>query len=159
SISRCVLVLLLLLALGLPSQAQAILDESFNGPTNLAAAINECCAFVGQTYTAQVTGVLTGISIDVSLSASSFPLHVAIRSVSGGVPTATILGDVTLSSNTSTLPQLIVFPQLIPQVAGVRYAIVVNYQGAPPEGAGHQQGLWNGATGNGYPGGDLVLSS
>jgi hypothetical protein len=160
TVSQWLVALCLLLVLAFPSQAQAVLlDEFFSGPTSLASVINECCAFVGQTYTAGVTGVLAGISIDVSLSKSTSPLHVAIRSVTGGLPTTTVLGDVTLSSNTSNLPQLIVFPQVIPQVAGVQYAIVVNYLGAPPEGAGRLQGVWNGATGTGYPGGDLVLSS
>jgi 6-phosphogluconolactonase (cycloisomerase 2 family) len=112
----------------------------------------------GETYTAGLTGVLWGVSVDVR-STSSFPLHVAIRTVAGRLPTTTILGEVTLSSSASDLSQVIVFPQSIPQVAGVQYAIVVNYPGAPPEGPAHVQGLWDGATGNLYSGGDLFLSS
>lgn len=146
-----------ILGLPLSSSAQSILDQSFTAPTNLSAVINECCAFVGQTYTAGVTGTLAGISIDVG-SGSSFPLHVAIRTVAGGLPTTTVLGDVTLSSSSSVLSQLIVFPQVIPQVAGVQYTIVVNHLGAPPPGPGQAQGDWVGATGNAYPGGDLVFS-
>jgi hypothetical protein len=145
--------------LGLPvsSSAQSILDQSFTSPGDLTAVINECCAFVGQTYTAGVTGTLAGISIDVE-SSGPFPLHVAIRAVAGGLPTTTVLGDVTLGSSSSALSQLIVFPQVIPQVAGVQYTIVVNYLGAPPPGPGQAQGGWAGATGNAYPGGDLLLS-
>jgi len=143
--------------LPLSSQAQSILDQSFTFPANLGAAINECCAFIGQTYTAGVTGTLAGISIEV-VSSSAFPLHVAIRTVAGGLPTTTVLGDVTLSSSSSALSQLIVFLQSIPQVAGVQYAIIVNYLGAPPTGGGQGQGSWGGATGNAYAGGDLVIS-
>jgi len=144
-------------AVPLVSQPQSVLDQSFTFPANLSGAINECCAFVGQTYTAGVTGTLAGISIEV-VSSSAFPLHVAIRSVAGGLPTSAILGDVTLSSSSTALSQLIVFPQAIPQVAGVQYAIIVNYPGAPPAGGGQGQGSWGGATGNAYPRGDLVIS-
>jgi len=98
-----------------------------------------------------------GVSIHVE-STSAFPLHVAIRTVVGGLPTTTVLGDVTLSSNSSDLSQLIAFPQVIPQVAGEQYAIVVNYAGAPPAGGGQGQGAWGGATGNFYPDGDLAIS-
>jgi len=148
------------LTASLPCEAQLTLDQSFTAATNLGSDINECCAFVGQTYTAGRTGVLTGVSVDVgSPWASKFPLHVAIRTVAGGLPTTTILGETTLTTNAAGLSQVIVFPQTIPQVAGAQYAIVVNYQGAPPEGAGQAQGEWYGAGGNGYTRGDLVASS
>ena len=143
--------------LALPLSVQSILDQSFTFPANLSAAINECCGFVGQTYTAGVTGTLAGISIEV-VSSSAFPLHVAIHTVAGALPTDTVLGDVTLSSNSSALSQLIAFPQSIPQVAGVQYAIVVSYLGAPPPGPGQGQGSWGGATGDAYSGGALVIS-
>jgi hypothetical protein len=146
------------LSFALLCEAQLSLDQSFTSPANLGADINECCAFIGQTYTAGKTGVLTGVSVDVH-STSIFPLHVAIRTVAGGLPTTTILGEVTLGSNASGLSQVILFPQLIPQVAGVQYAIVVNYPGAPPEGAFQFQGIWSGSTGNAYSRGDLVSSS
>jgi hypothetical protein len=42
----------------------ATIDQSFTSPTNLGANINECCAFVGQTYTAGLTGTLAGVSVD-----------------------------------------------------------------------------------------------
>jgi hypothetical protein len=142
----------------LPCAAQLRLDQSFTSPFNMSANINECCDFVGQTYTAGKTGVLTGVSVDVS-SQSVYQLHVAIRTVEGGLPTTTVLGEVTLGSNASDLSQVIVFPQSVPQVAGTQYAIVVNYPDAPPPGGGQLQGDWLGATGNVYGSGDLVLSS
>ena len=103
------------LSFSLPCEAQLTLDQSFTSPANLGANINECCAFVGQTYTAGMTGVLSGVVVDVhsiSISPNIFPLHVAIRTVSGGVPTTTVLGEVTLGA--SDLSQVIVFPESIP---------------------------------------------
>jgi hypothetical protein len=47
---------------------------------------------------------------------------------------------------------------VIPIVAGVQYAIVVNYEGAPPPGPGQFQGGWAGASGNQYPGGAAYAS-
>jgi uncharacterized repeat protein (TIGR01451 family) len=140
-----------------PSKAQLTLDQSYTASTDLSTQINICCAFIGQTYTAGITGVLGGVSVDVQSLESTdvYNLHVAIRTVSGGLPTTTILGEVTLSSGGSGLSQIIMFPQSIPQVAGVQYAIVVDYPGAPPGG---NQGFWSGTTGNGYPRGDDVYS-
>jgi hypothetical protein len=132
------------------------LDQSFNSPTNLGSSINDCCAFIGQTYTAGKTGVLTGVAVDVE-STSLHRLHVAIRTVASGLPTTTILGEVTLGSSASNLSQVIVFPHSIPQVAGVQYAIVVSYPDAPPQGSA--QGVWRGSTADGYSRGDLVASS
>lgn len=145
---------ILALVLALPSPAQPVLDQSLTEPWNMGAGINACCSFIGQTYTAGATGMLAGVSINVD-AYGSLPLHVAIRTVADGLPTTTILGDVTLGSSASGLSDLIVFPQAIPQVAGVKYAIVVDYPGAPP---GQEQGLWRGATGDAYPRGDMVMS-
>lgn len=158
---RTVLGLVLAIAtvsFSVPSKAQLTLDQSYTPGTNLGANINACCAFIGQTYTAGITGTLGGVSLDVnSFEATDvYNLHVAIRAVSGGLPTSTILGEVTLSSDASGLSQIVVFPQSIPQVAGVQYAIVVDYPGAS---AGGNQGVWYGTTGNGYTRGDLVSSS
>jgi hypothetical protein len=134
-----------------------ILDQSFTTPTDLGAAINDCCRFVAQTFTAGLTGTLGGVNIDV-LSGSKFPLHVAIRAVINGVPTTTVLGETTFSSGSAPLSQLITFPQVIHITAGVQYAIVVNYEGAPPPSPDNFQGEWQGATGDEYPGGALYFS-
>jgi hypothetical protein len=130
------------------SSAQPVIDQSFTPPSSYGgfdASINACCAFVAQTYTAGLTGTLAGVSISVE-SQSAFPLHVAIRTVTSGLPTSKVLGDVILSSNSSQLSDLIEFRQLIPQVAGQQYAIVVNYLGAPPPEQSEEQGTWHGAT-------------
>ena len=145
--------------------AQAIVDQSFTPPASYGgydSAIDGCCAFIAQTYTAGLTGTLAGVSISVETQ-GTYPLHVAIRTVKSGIPTSTVLGDVILSANSPQLKDLIEFRQLIPQVAGLQYAIVVSYLDAPPPGqlaAG--VGNWDGATsltyGSLYAGGDMFGS-
>jgi hypothetical protein len=149
---------LLLVVLAMPCWGSTI-DQSFiSGGGSLGTFINECCKFVAQTYTAGLTGTLAGIEIDVS-SSLAFPLDVQIQSVAGGIPTGIILGDMTLGSSSSLLSSLITFPQLIPQVAGTQYAIVVDYPTAPfvVGGSGQGVGGWGGGTGNPYPGGQDLM--
>jgi hypothetical protein len=135
------------------------LDQSFTPPVNAGADINECCRFIAQTFTAGQTGTLGGITIDVfSPRDSIFPLHAAIRTVVNGVPSTTVLGETTLSSNSSSLSHLITFPQVVNIVEGVQYAIVVNYEGAPPPGPDQFQGIWGAASGDQYPHGELYAS-
>jgi serine/threonine protein kinase len=137
---------------------EGVLDQSFVTPHNLGCSINEGYAFVAQTYTAKLTGKLVGVNINIQ-SESKFPFHVAIRKVKNGAPTSTILGEITLPGGKTPLSQLITFPQVIYQIKGTQYAIVVNYEGAPPAGAGKGQGIWSGAIGDKYPYGDMFLSS
>jgi hypothetical protein len=140
------------LGIGIAVVEALTLDQSFTSPSGLFADINECCRFVAQTFTAGLTGTLGGVNIEVR-SISVFPLHVAIRTVIDGVPSTTVLGETTLSSSSAPLSLLITFPQVIHITAGVQYAIVVNYEGAPPPGPGQSQGIWSGAIGDSYPGG------
>ena len=141
--------------------AQPVIDQSFTSPHNASVFINECCTFVAQTFTAGVSGTLDGVNIDVASNNNTYPLHVAIHTVTiSGEPSSTILGDTTLSPNSAPPSLLITFPQLINIAAGVQYAIVVNYQGAPSADVGQTQGAWYGAAGNYnyYPGGDVYGS-
>jgi hypothetical protein len=156
-IRRCSLVPLLLLGVVAPCHAVPLLDQSFTTPSNLGGVINECCAFIAQTYTAGLSGALVGVNIDVQ-SSSSFPLHVAVRRVTRGVPNALLLGETTLSSSSAPLSLLITFPEEIEQVGGAQYAIAANYVGAPPPGPGQSQGVWIGAIGNFYSGGEPFAS-
>jgi hypothetical protein len=135
-----------------------VLDQSFTAPVNLGSSFNDCCRFVGQTYTASVTGTLNSVAIDV-FSSSTFALRVAIRDTTAGVPNDTILGQVKLATSASPLANLISFPTSIPQVAGHKYAIVADYPDAPPPAPANDQGSWAGATGNGYPSGGAVSSA
>jgi hypothetical protein len=140
--------------------AAPTLDQSFTSPSNLSGLINECCAYIGQTFTAGRTGVLAGVNIDVSAFRKSLPLNVAIRSVdASGLPSSAVLGAAVLDSGSSPLNRLITFPHDIRVTAGTQYAIVVNYLGAPPEGAGNALGAWTGATGDEYPRGNEVYSA
>jgi hypothetical protein len=137
-----------------------VIDQSSISKNNLASYINECCKFVAQTFTAGMTGTLAGITIDVkSIPNSKFHLHVAIRTVTtSGMPSPTILGETTLNSGSSPISQFISFPQSIHFIAGDQYAIVVNYENAPPAGKGQGQGIWLGATRDTYSGGNLYTS-
>ncbi len=146
---------LLLLCVG-RSFGDGVVDQSFTTGNNAIVFINGCCAFIGQTYTAGLTGTLAGVSVDVvEFPSSNFPLDVQIRSVVIGLPTAGILGETT--ATVFTLSDFISFSQTIPQVAGDQYAIVVDFVGAPPQGGGGQ-GYWIGSTSL-YPGRMPVLSS
>jgi hypothetical protein len=143
-----------------PVMAQTLVDQSFTSPHNLGGNINEGAAFIAQTFTAGLTGTLAGVNINViPRQDTPFLLHVALRSVNSiGEPSSTILGETTLDSGGAPISLLITFPQVINIVAGQRYAIVVNYQGAPPPGAGQFQGIWTGASGNVYTGGEMLFS-
>jgi hypothetical protein len=142
-----------------PPSTSVSLDQSFTTPNNLSTFINECCAYIGQTFTAGRTGRLLGVNIDVTGFGTSLPLHVAIRAVDpSGLPNSTVLGETVLDSSSSPLTRLITFPQDIRVTAGTQYAIVVNYQGAPPEGAGAALGGWAGAVGDIYRRGSAVFS-
>jgi hypothetical protein len=133
--------------------ADPVLDQSVTGPTTGQAAIGQCCAYIGQTFTAGRTGVLESVSVEVGAGAGvTNPLDVQIRTVdSAGLPTTTVLGE-TFTSSSSFLDQLITFPQTVLVSAGTQYAIVVNYDG----GGG---GGWDGGIDDPYPAGSAVASS
>ena len=140
--------------------ATTVIDQSSISENDLAAYVNECCKFVAQTFTAGITGTLAGVTIDVkAIPYSPFHLHAAIRTVTtNGVPSPTILGEITLKSGSAPISQFISFPQTIHIIAGDQYAIVVNYEGAPTAGKGQGQGIWLGATDDTYSGGDGYTS-
>lgn len=109
---------------------------------------------MAQTFTAGLSGTLAGVNVSVGFHNSEFSLRVAIRSVSDGRPTTTILGERTLNCNEAPLSLLITFPQQIDIVAGAKYAIVVDYEDAPPPGAGQTQGNWHGSCDDAYTRGE-----
>jgi chitodextrinase len=142
-----------------PSLWRAVaLDQSFTTPTNLGSNINEGFRFIAQTYTAGANGVLRGVAIEV-FSNSSFTLHVAVRDTTAGSPNDVILADTRLAAGGATLNDVIALPVAVQQVAGHRYAIVVDYPDAPPPGPNQLQGNWLGATGNVYPRGGNMASN
>ena len=131
-----------------------VIDQSFTQGSDLGTTINDCCAYVAQTYTAGLSGMLAAVSVDIADFGEHLPLDVEIRTVLNGLPTTTILGATTAMNY--SLSDIIAFNTDIPQVAGTQYAIVVHFDGAPPPP--HAEGIWSGATGNLYAGGDDVLS-
>ncbi len=141
------------------AQPRIVVDQSCTADNNMSAEINSGFLFSAQTFTAGVDGVLAGITIDVNASSiGTYPLHVAIRTVDGyGRPSTTILGETTLDSWSAPPTKIISFPQTIPVGMGNRYAIVVNYQGGA-EVKGKPLGMWQGATGDPYPGGASFAS-
>lgn len=148
-------------------RADSVVDQSFttfSGTGTLSAYINEADAYVAQTFTAGVTGILTGVSIDIlsdtvsgSPAISPFPMNVSIYTVVDGVPTSNILGA-TVGPGSIPLSYLISFSAPMAIESGTQYAIAVNYIGAPPIGPGAGQGFWVGATGNPYSGGAAFAS-
>jgi hypothetical protein len=148
-------------------------DQSVFPPTgssgSVASIINECCSHIAQTYTAGVTGTLAGVSLDIYYLPSNFPIVVEIRSVSGGKPTGSVLGSAMPAATSSptvcpsgSLPgnyclpfsQMIMFPGIIPQIAGTQYAIVVYFLGAPQGTTGG----WAGELAPLYAGGRTWIS-
>ena len=149
-------IILPLIGAAMLSHGQVVLDQSLASPHTGGFNINEGFSSVGQVFTAGLSGSLAGVNIAIQ-SQSIYPLHVAIRGVTAGVPDSAVLGETTLAQSAVSLDYLITFPQTIPMTAGVQYAIVVDYVGAPPPGAGHGQGAWEEAYGmDYYPAGSPV---
>jgi Ca2+-binding RTX toxin-like protein len=145
--------------IGSTTGSTSVLDQSSTPPPyDLAADINECCAFVAQSFTAAVSGQLTGVRVDIhGFGTPTGRLRIAVRPLDEtGRPAATELGAVVLGGAGAPLSQLITFPNRMDVVAGRRYAIVANYVNAPPPGYGQAQGIWDGATADHYPRGQLM---
>jgi hypothetical protein len=144
---------------------QQLTERPIGGP-HLFNMINGCCPFVAQTYTAGLTGRLVGVAVDVFSGTEGPPLRVAVRDtylgrwtdadgtpMSAYFPGATMYASIILDSSSSGLDNLIAFSAFIPQVAGTRYAIVVDYPGAAP---GTGPGGWSGRVDNAYLRGESV---
>jgi len=134
--------------------ATSTVDQAFTGENSAASIINDGASSVAQTFTAGLSGTLTGINIDIYsyYVPGNFPLHVAIRGVNDGLPNNLVLGETTLNVSAISLDRPVTFPQMIPVTAGLQYSIVVNYAGATPQD--HAQGAWIGSTAtDGYVGG------
>jgi hypothetical protein len=129
------------------SHAAPILDQSFTEPADASAFINEAFPWIAQTYTASLSGTLALVNLDVSSNAG-FPLRVTARTVVDGLPTATILGEASLSAGSAPLSIEVRFADPIAQIAGEQYALVVDYPTQPsPAGLANR---WIGASGDPY---------
>jgi hypothetical protein len=130
-----------------PAAAVPIVDQSFTTPDNLAESIRGPGYYVAQTFTAGITGNLTGVNIDVN-GLSAPPLRVVIRTAPDGKPSGKALAIRYLPRDGQfPLSRLITFNGPIPVTAGMQYAIQLNYAGVTGGGS------WDGARGNVYAGG------
>lgn len=140
-----------------------VLDQSSTPQTSLGCLINEGAAFVAQTYRAGMSGVLSGIKLNIlsradlnpQMVSAVYPLHISIREVLQGFPSTRVLGETIINDGSAPPDRFVSFSGSIRQEAGTRYAIVVHYLNAPSAGAGQWLGNWSGSTGDQYPGGEL----
>jgi hypothetical protein len=145
----------LLLAPSTGAQAAPVVDQSFTEPSNLGARFIGP-SYMAQTFTAGLTGRLTAVNVNIPFANPEGygQLHVAIRTVDGAAPGATVLGDVLVDSRSVPLSRLVSFPQDIRVTAGTRYAIVVDQVPKPSE----FDATWLGAVGDLYSGGAMFRS-
>jgi hypothetical protein len=137
--------LLFLLFFPLPASADLV-DQVHAYPnySNLWLYFNNPADYFAQTYTAGITGNLTGVNVHVWPNQSSYPLQVSIHAViqSTGTPTWTVLGTTTLAPG---LPlgqdTFIPIPGNVSQLAGTQYAIVLSY----PSAQGDMLAVWRGS--------------
>ncbi|UCC40648.1 MAG: hypothetical protein JSV96_04160, partial [Candidatus Aminicenantes bacterium] len=126
-------------------------QEFISDASNLVYNVGLNCMYTAQTFTAGVTGTLTGVNIALRRAGDTpYPLRVAIHSVENGIPTWVELASTLVmpenqkDSWQEALEYLVTFQPGVQVQAGVQYAIVVNYVGAstgwPPEG------IWRGST-------------
>ncbi len=132
----------------------SVRDQSFTEGSNLNSIINDCCAYVAQTFTAGLSGDLTGLSVDVQPLGDA-RLRLAVRAVdANGDPVDSELGSVELAGSGSALSNVIELPQPIRLMKNHHYAIVANEVDGPPLGTA--SGNWRGATDDLYPRGIML---
>ena len=141
-----------------PKTAQ--LDQSFTSPSDLSDGLYGHPVLMAQSYTAGISGSLQGVAIDVTAIDPAKIARVQIEAISAGFPSNTVLGQARASkSGDLDLNTVIPFTSAIPQVAGQRYAIVVDYPEAPTFVNGIQNtASWNGSDGNAYAAGTMYSS-
>ncbi len=144
----CVYVLALAPAASADTIDQSVLNSGSSG--FLSTTGGSCCTYVGQTFTAGLSGTLAGINLDLTVGA---PLMVSIYSVVGGFPGVPLAGT-TLAPGTYTFSQLITFPTAIASVAGTQYAIVLTV--AAGTGIPYNFTWQGGGTFDPYSGGMMV---
>jgi hypothetical protein len=91
--------------------AAPIIDQSFTAGAGLSVFLGD--DWRAETYTAQLTGTLAGINVDVEPGTVSAPLTILLTTVSAGIPTTTVLGTTTLNSNSIPDFATLIWPTLI----------------------------------------------
>jgi hypothetical protein len=129
------------------AHAKGVIDQSFEGPANLFALLNEGFKHSAQTFTAGVGGNLTEVNLAIS-STSSYSMRVAIHDMVGGVPAPTelaytLVAPENLSGSWQDFFNYdITFSPGVPITAETEYAIVVTFE---EPAAGDGQGYWAGS--------------
>jgi len=160
--SKCLLCLILIILLtGTVSviHAGGVLDQSFTEGTGtlLIYLIGGSPNKVGQIFTAGISGLLSGINIDVgsnSIEPYISTLKVEIFSAHNGLPTDELLGSYLFQRGENVpLSFLIEFQEDIQIQEGEQYAIVCSYLDPI---ALYPYGGWDGNAEDGYTGGHIV---
>lgn len=142
------------------SLAAATLDQSQTTADGYAAI--QFTNDEAQTFTAGIIGNLSQVDLELSRTGSPGDLVVQIRTVSGGVPSGTILASMTVAEASVTLSDVsfdwISVPLSAPVAvtAGTQYAIVLTAPAAPPCCDGYK---WAASFQDPYPGGTLAQLS
>ena len=139
----------------------AQLDQSFTSASDLSDGLYGRPVLMAQSYTAGVSGTLQGVTLDVTAIDPTKLARIQIEAVTAaGLPSNTVLGQARASSGGNLdLNTVIPFTTAIPQIAGQRYAIIVDYPEAPTFMDGIQNtASWNGSDGNAYAAGTLLSS-
>jgi len=142
------------------SLAAATLDQSQTASDGYAAI--QFFGDEGQTFTAGITGNLSQVDLELSRTGSPGDLIVQIQTVSGGVPSGTILASTTVAE-ASVIESDVSFDWIsvplsapVGVTAGTQYAIVLTAPAAPPCCDGYK---WAALFQDVYPGGTLVQRS
>lgn len=110
-----------------------VVDQSLLTPGGVLAGVYGPGSVTAQTFTAGITGSLVGASIALDAANASYVARVQVRSVVDGHPSEVVLGEGRAPSGGDvSIHTFIEFDEPVPQVAGVQYALVVNYPEAPP---------------------------
>ena len=133
------------------------LDQSFITGNDLSAGLYGKPALTAQSYTAGISGTLQGVAIDVSAIDPTLVARIQIEAVANGLPSNVVLGQARAASGGDlSISTVIPFTTTIAQVAGQKYAILVDYPDAPPFVNGIENtASWNGSDGNLYPAGTM----
>jgi hypothetical protein len=132
-------------------------DQSFITGNDLSAGLYGKPALTAQSYTAGISGTLQGVAIDVSAIDPSLVARIQIEAIVNGLPSNVVLGTARAASGGDlSINTVIPFTTTIAQVAGQKYAILVDYPDAPPFVNGIENtASWNGSDGNLYPAGTM----
>ncbi len=151
--SGAIAVLACVLAFAAPAAADSI-DQSFTNPSDVAQVIScgsICGIGFGQSFTAGLTGTLSGININlfnIFYGGPVVPIEIVMLDLSGGINSPVVLGSTTIVPQSGQIPiaLLITFPQSIAILAGNVYGIGVV--------AGADTSFdWSGDADGGYAGG------